>query len=149
MSESTATITFACGSDVIMDVFNAITMDMSTDEVYARFAEVAPEVVDMLKATHEGGRNLEWAARFPGLAERAALEARWLGEGGRLWLDEQLCVEECLDPVGIEPAGEPGRYVANVFAGGSSAPFLFAFLCAVFEKMGATDIALESESDDE
>jgi hypothetical protein len=149
MSEYTATITFACGSDVIMDVFNGITMDISTDEVYAKFAEAAPGVVDMLKASNEGGRNLEWAARFPGLAERAAQEARWLGEGGRLWLDEQLCVEECLDPVSIEPTGEPGRYVASVFAGGTSAPFLFAFLCAVFAEMGATDIALESEGDDE
>ena len=152
MSEATAQIVFSGDRDrlaAIAELFNGIHMDLSSDEVYAMFDAVDPGITSLLRATNEDGRNLEWAARDPEVAERAAHEARWLESGERIWLDPQLTIEECFDAIHVEPVEGSADYAASVFSSGTHAIYLCTLLCAVFERMGAMRASISMDYDDE
>ena len=152
VSEATGHIVLSGDPDrlaAIAELFNGIEMDLSNDEVYAMFDAVDPGITALLKATNEGGRNLEWTARDPEVAERAAHEARWLESGERIWLDPQLTIEECFHSIHVEPVEGSADYSASVFSSGTHSIYLCTLLCAVFERMGATQASISTDYDDE
>jgi hypothetical protein len=133
----------------IKKIFNSINMDMSTDEVFSKFEAVDPEIVKMLQASNINGKNLEWAKKYPEVAERAKQAAQFAhGDDWKVWQNPDLCIEECFDPIHIKKIPKTDNYSVNVFAG-SEAPYLCTFLCTILEKMGAENITLNLQYDSE
>ena len=116
----------------------------TNEELEALFRSINPEIVDLMRQTNNGHRNLEWLDPYPELRESASylLDFDELDDDYRLWLGDTRHYDEALTESQFEDHGD--HYEIHVGWNG----FIGAFMVRLLTLAGARDVAFRQHSVD-